>query len=40
MLNRSRALASAAVVAIVTGLGAPAWAETLQDNAAGLDTTF
>ena len=31
MLNRSRALASAAVVAIVTGLGAPAWAETLQD---------
>jgi len=31
MLNRSRALASAAVVAIVTGLAAPAWAETLQD---------
>ncbi len=31
MLNRSRALASAAVVALVTGLAAPAWAETLQD---------
>jgi len=31
MLNRSRALASAAVVALVTGLSAPAWAETLQE---------
>ena len=31
MLKRSRTLASAAVVALVTGLGAPAWAETLQD---------
>lgn len=31
MLNRSRALASAAVIAVVTGLGAPAWAETLQE---------
>lgn len=31
MLNRSRALASAAVVALVAGLAAPAWAETLQD---------
>ena len=31
MLNRSRVLASAAVIAVVTGLGAPAWAETLQE---------
>ena len=31
MLKRSRVLASAAVVAVMTGLGAPAWAETLQD---------
>lgn len=31
MLKRSRVLASAAVVALVTGLGAPAWAETLKD---------
>jgi outer membrane protein len=31
MLNRSRVLASAAVIALVTGLGAPAWAETLQE---------
>ncbi|MCG2661889.1 TolC family outer membrane protein [Brevundimonas sp.] len=31
MLKRSRVLASAAVVALVTGLGAPAWAETLQE---------
>ena len=31
MLKRSRALASAAVVALATGLGAPAWAETLQE---------
>ncbi|WAC58505.1 TolC family outer membrane protein [Brevundimonas sp. SL130] len=31
MLKRSRVLASAAVVALVAGLGAPAWAETLQE---------
>ena len=31
MLKRSRMLASAAVVALVAGLAAPAWAETLQD---------
>ncbi len=31
MLKRSRVLASAAVVALVAGLGAPAWAESLQD---------
>lgn len=31
MLKRSRVLASAAVVALTAGLGAPAWAETLQD---------
>jgi outer membrane protein len=31
MLKRSRVLASAAVVALVSGLGAPAWAETLQE---------
>ncbi|MBA4806202.1 TolC family outer membrane protein [Brevundimonas sp.] len=31
MLKRSRVLASAAVMALVTGLGAPAWAETLQE---------
>ena len=31
MLKRSRALASAAIIAVVTGLGAPAWAETLQE---------
>ena len=30
MLNRSRALASAAVIALTAGLAAPAWAETLQ----------
>lgn len=30
MLNRSRVLASAAVIAITAGLAAPAWAETLQ----------
>ncbi|WP_292226487.1 TolC family protein [Brevundimonas sp.] len=31
MLKRSRVLASAAVVALVSGLSAPAWAETLQE---------
>lgn len=31
MLKRSRALASAAAIAIVTGIGAPVWAETLQE---------
>lgn len=31
MLNRSRALTSVAVIAMVTGVSAPAWAETLQE---------
>jgi outer membrane protein len=31
MLKRSRALASVAVIAVVTGLGGPSWAETLQE---------
>ena len=31
MLNRSRALTSVAVIAMVTGISAPAWAETLQE---------
>ncbi|KQW83871.1 TolC family outer membrane protein [Brevundimonas sp. Root1279] len=31
MLKRSRALASVALIAVVTGMGAPAWAETLQE---------
>ena len=31
MLKPSRALASAAVVALLAGMGAPAWAETLQE---------
>ena len=31
MLKRSRALASVAVIAIIGGMGAPAWAETLQE---------
>lgn len=31
MLKRTRALASVAVIAVITGLGAPAWAETLKD---------
>lgn len=31
MLKRARALASVAVVAIVTGISAPAWADTLQE---------
>ncbi|RZJ00669.1 MAG: type I secretion protein TolC [Brevundimonas sp.] len=31
MLIRSRALASVAVIAVVSGMGAPAWAETLRD---------
>ncbi len=31
MLKRSRALASVAVIAVITGMGAPAWAETLQE---------
>ncbi|CAN7176813.1 TolC family outer membrane protein [Brevundimonas sp. LjRoot202] len=31
MLKRSRALASVAIIAVVTGLSAPAWAETLQE---------
>jgi outer membrane protein len=31
MLKRSRVLASAAVIALASGLGAPAWAETLQE---------
>ena len=31
MLKRSRALASVAVAAIIGGMGAPAWAETLQE---------
>ena len=31
MLKRSRALASVAVIAVITGMGAPAWAETLKD---------
>ena len=31
MLKRSRALASVAIVAVVTGMGAPVWAETLQE---------
>ena len=30
MLKRSRALASVAVIAVITGMGAPAWAEDLQ----------
>ena len=31
MLKRSRALASVAIIAVMTGMGAPAWAETLQE---------
>ena len=31
MLKRTRALASVAVIAVITGIGAPAWAETLRD---------
>jgi outer membrane protein len=31
MLKRTRALASVAVIAVMTGMGAPAWAETLKD---------
>ena len=31
MLKRSRALASVAIIAVVTGMGAPVWAETLQE---------
>ena len=31
MLKRSRALASVAVIAVIVGMGAPAWAETLQE---------
>ena len=31
MLKRSRALASVAIIAVVTGMGAPVWAETLRD---------
>ena len=31
MLKRTRALASVAVIAVITGMGAPAWAETLRD---------
>lgn len=31
MLKRSRALTSVAVIAMVTGISAPAWAETLQE---------
>ena len=31
MLKRSRALASVAIIAVFTGMGAPAWAETLQE---------
>ncbi|MDP3800864.1 TolC family outer membrane protein [Brevundimonas sp.] len=31
MLKRSRALASVAVIAVLTGMGGPAWAETLQE---------
>ena len=31
MLKRSRALASAAAIAILTGIAAPAWAVTLKE---------
>ena len=31
MLKRSRALASVAVIAVISGMGAPAWADTLQE---------
>ncbi len=31
MLKRTRALASVAVIAVIAGMGAPAWAETLRD---------
>lgn len=31
MLKRTRALASVAVIAVIGGMGAPAWADTLQD---------
>lgn len=31
MLKRSRALASVAIIAVVTGMAAPVWAETLQE---------
>ena len=31
MLKRTRALASVAVIAVIAGMGAPAWAETLKD---------
>ena len=31
MLKRSRALASVAIIAVIAGMGAPAWADTLQE---------
>jgi outer membrane protein len=31
MLKRKRALASVAIIAVIAGMGAPAWADTLQD---------
>ncbi|MGV8928810.1 MAG: TolC family outer membrane protein [Brevundimonas sp.] len=31
MLKRSRALATVAVIAVITGMGVPAWADTLQE---------
>ena len=31
MLKRSRALASVAIIAVLSGMGAPVWAETLRD---------
>jgi outer membrane protein len=31
MLKRSRALASVAIIAVISGMSAPAWAETLKD---------
>ncbi|MDP1777704.1 MAG: TolC family protein, partial [Brevundimonas sp.] len=31
MLKRTRALASVAVIAVITGMSAPAWAETLKE---------
>ena len=31
MLKRTRALASVAVIAVIAGMGGPAWAETLKD---------
>ena len=39
MLKRTRALASVAVIAVMTGLGAPAWAETLKDALGSRRTT-